>query len=165
MKINKSCRVLVWYELQYVRVFIHRVMQIPDILCFILTKSRLLNRFIFYLFLILSQTHDKISEINRKNIVSNVRRFYLENTCHIAVTSRCCWMKYRYALVLLQRNWSRCLFIVLGTIQLNKIKYARKRIFQVFLVWMGKSIPRATCSTTPSRWIFPSTPGTHERYF
>ena len=29
---------------------------------------------------------------------------------------------------------------------------------------MGKSIPRASCSTTPSGWIFPSTPGTHERY-
>jgi len=43
---------------------------------------------------------------------------------------------------------SRCLFIVLGTIKLNEIKYARKSIFHVL--------------RTPSGWIFPSTPGTHE---
>ena len=42
---------------------------------------------------------------------------------------------------------SRCLFIVLGTIELNEIKYARKIIYHVFLVWTGKSIPRAYCST------------------
>jgi len=71
--------------------------------------------------------------------------FILENTCPIAVTSRCCSMKYRFALVLLKRNRSRCLFIVLGNIKLNEIKYARKSIYHVFLVWMGKSIPRASC--------------------
>jgi len=64
MKMKNSCLVLVWYELKLVRVIIHRVMQIPDRLSHFVTKIGLLNRFIFYLFLRLSQTFDKISEIN-----------------------------------------------------------------------------------------------------
>jgi len=57
-------------------------------------------------------------------------------------------MQYCYALILLKRNSSRCLFIVLGTIQLNEIKYARKSIYHVFLMWMWmeKSIPLDSCS-------------------
>jgi len=57
-------------------------------------------------------------------------------------------MKYRYALVLLLRNRSRCLVIVLDTIPFNKIKYARKSIYHVFLVWMGKSNPGLRAATT-----------------
>jgi len=65
MVIRKSCRVIGWYELQKVRVFVHRVMQIRDRLFRVLTKSGLLNRFIFNLFLRLSRTLNEISEINR----------------------------------------------------------------------------------------------------
>jgi len=47
-----------------VRVFIHRVMQIPDRLSRVLTKCGLLNRFIFYVFIRLLRTLHWISEIN-----------------------------------------------------------------------------------------------------
>ena len=111
-------------------------MNIPDIVSYILTKNGLLNRFILYLILILSRALDKISEINRNTLFRTSDDFILENTCLIAVPLRCCLMNYRYALVVLYRKRSRCLFIVLCTIKLNEIKYARKSIYHVFLVWM-----------------------------
>jgi len=95
MKRNKSCRVLVWYELQQVRVFINGVMKIPDLLSCVLSKNGLLNRFIFYLILIESRTLDWISEINENTLFQTSNDLILENTCPTAVTSRCCWMKYR----------------------------------------------------------------------
>jgi len=38
------------------------------------------------------------------------------------------------------------LFIVLGTIKLNEIKYGNTSIYHVFLVWIGKAIHQALCS-------------------
>jgi len=43
------------------------------------------------------------------------------------------------------------LFIVLGPRELNEIKYAKKRIYHLFLVWIEKSIPRASCSKAVTR--------------
>jgi len=50
---NKSCRVVVVFELQKVRVFINRVMQ---------TASGLLNQFISYMFL-MAQSHRPADEV------------------------------------------------------------------------------------------------------
>jgi len=115
-------------------------MQSPDLLSCILTKNCLLNRFTFYLIWILSRTLNYISEINRNTLFRRSDDFILENTCEIAVTSGRCSIKYRYPLVLLLRNRPRCLFIVLDIIKLNEIKYARKSIYHVFLVWMASLV-------------------------
>ena len=118
-------------------------MQIPDIFSCILTKKKFAQS-IYNLPDPNIITNSALNIRNeKKHIVSNFRRLYFRNTCPIAVTSRCCSMKYRYDLVLLQRNMSRCLFIVLGNTKSNEMKYARKSIYHVFLVWMEKSITRA----------------------
>jgi len=100
-----------------VDLFIHRVMQIPDRLSRVLTKSGLLNQFIFYLFWRLSEILDLISEINEHTKFRTSGDFVLINTLahtvlySVAVTSWCWWNE-----ISLRFGCVRCLFIVLGHI-------------------------------------------------
>ena len=132
MKMNKSSRVRVRYELQQVRVFIHGFMQIPDRLSRVVTTSCLLNRFMFNLLLRLSRENTSDDFILVNSLVHSRDISMLLNEMSLGFG---CTMKKQ-----------RCLFIVLCHIELNQIQYARKSIYHVFLVYMGKSNPRASCS-------------------
>ena len=139
MKMNKSCRVLVWYEFQQVRVFIHHVMQILDIILYF-NETRFAQS-IYILPGLNSITNSGLNIRNKqKHIVSNVRRFRF---CR-DVTMLLIEISLRSGFTIKKQV---ALFVnVLGTIQLNETKYARTSIYHVFLVQIGKSIPRAQCS-------------------